>query len=562
MSRIGALLVRENLISTKQLEEARQQAQTSGGRLGYSLTKLGYIAEADLTNFLSKQYGVPSINLSEFDVDEDVISLIPKEVAQKHQCIPINRAGASLIVAMADPSNIYAIDDLKFLTGYNIEVVVASEVAIEESISRYYDRVNYDEVMDGFDESEIDFTDDEDEGNVVDLEKASEEAPVVRLVNLILINGIKRGASDIHIEPYEKKMRVRYRVDGVLYEEMNPPLRLKNALTSRIKIMSALDIAERRLPQDGRIKLKLGKGREMDFRVSVLPTMFGEKIVLRLLDKSNLQLDMTKLGFDPEPYEDFMHMIHQPYGMCLVTGPTGSGKTTTLYSAMADLNKTTENISTAEDPIEYNLPGINQVQMHEDIGLGFANALRSFLRQDPDIIMVGEIRDFETAEIAVKAALTGHMVLSTLHTNDAPSTINRLLNMGVEPFLVTASVNLILAQRLARRICKDCIEEIPANPQSLIDMGMSPEDAAAVRMQKGRGCRTCNDTGYKGRVALYEVMTMGEELKEMVLQGASTAELKAEAIRLGMQTLRMAGIRKIIEGVTTPEEVIRVSAAD
>jgi type IV pilus assembly protein PilB len=562
MSRIGELLVRENLISTKQLEEARQQAQTSGCRLGYSLTKLGYIAEADLTNFLSKQYGVPSINLSEFDVDEDVINLIPKEVAQKHQCIPINRAGASLIVAMADPSNIYAIDDLKFLTGFNIEVVVASEVAIEESISRYYDRVDYDEVMDGFDESEIDFSDDEDDGNIVDLEKASEEAPVVRLVNLVLINGIKRGASDIHIEPYEKKMRVRYRVDGVLYEEMNPPLRLKNALVSRIKIMSALDIAERRLPQDGRIKLKLGKGREMDFRVSVLPTMYGEKIVLRLLDKSNLQLDMTKLGFDPEPYKDFMEMIHQPYGMCLVTGPTGSGKTTTLYSAMSDLNKSTENISTAEDPIEYNLPGINQVQMHEDIGLNFANALRSFLRQDPDIIMVGEIRDFETAEIAVKAALTGHMVLSTLHTNDAPSTINRLLNMGVEPFLVTASVNLILAQRLARRICKDCTEEIPANPQSLIDMGMSPEDAAAVRMHKGRGCRTCNDTGYKGRVALYEVMTMGEELKEMVLQGASTAELKAEAIRLGMQTLRMAGIRKIIEGVTTPEEVTRVSASD
>ena len=562
MSRIGELLVRENLISPKQLNEARKEAQHAGGRLGYSLTKLGYIAEADLTNFLSKQYGVPSINLSEFDVDEDVINLIPKEVAQKHQCIPINRAGASLIVAMADPSNIYAIDDLKFLTGFNIEVVVASEVAIEESIARYYDRVNYEEVMDGFDESEIDFSDDDDEANIVDLEKASEEAPVVRLVNLILINGIKRGASDIHIEPYEKKMRVRYRVDGVLYEEMNPPLRLKNALVSRVKIMSSLDIAERRLPQDGRIKLKLGKGREMDFRVSVLPTMYGEKIVLRLLDKSNLQLDMTKLGFDTEPYADFTKAIHQPYGMCLVTGPTGSGKTTTLYSALSDLNKTSENISTAEDPIEYNLPGINQVQMHDDIGLNFANALRSFLRQDPDIIMVGEIRDFETAEIAVKAALTGHMVLSTLHTNDAPSTINRLLNMGVEPFLVTASVNLIVAQRLARKICKDCVEEIPANPQSLIDMGMSPEDAAAVRLHKGRGCRTCNDTGYKGRVALYEVMMLREELKEMVLQGASTAELKAEAIRLGMQTLRMAGIRKIIEGVTTPEEVTRISASD
>jgi type IV pilus assembly protein PilB len=562
MSRIGELLVRENLISHHQLAEAQKDSQQSGGRLGYSLTKLGYIAEQDLTNFLSKQYGVPSINLSEFDIDEDVLGLIPKDVAQKHQCIPINRAGASLIVAMADPSNIYAIDDLKFLTGYNIEVVVASEVAIEETIARYYDRVNYDEVMEGFDESEIDFSEEDDDVNVVDLEKASEEAPVVRLVNLILINGIKKKASDIHIEPYEKKLRVRYRIDGVLYEEMHPPLRLKNALVSRIKIMSSLDIAERRLPQDGRIKLKLGQGREMDFRVSVLPTMFGEKIVLRLLDKSNLQLDLTKLGFDPEPMKDFETQIHQPYGMCLVTGPTGSGKTTTLYSALYDLNKTTENISTAEDPIEYNLPGINQVQMHDEIGLNFANALRSFLRQDPDIIMVGEIRDFETAEIAVKAALTGHLVLSTLHTNDAPSTINRLLNMGVEPFLVTASVNLILAQRLARRVCAECKEEVETNPQSLIELGMSPESASTVRLHKGRGCRTCNNTGYKGRVALYEVMTMQDELKELVLQGASTAELKAEAVRLGMQTLRMAGIRKIIEGTTTPEEVIRVSAAD
>ena len=565
MSRLGELLVRENLISPRQLQDARKEATKNGGRLGYSLTKLGYIAESDLTNFLSKQYGVPSINLSEFDIDEDVIGLIPEDVAKKHTCIPINRAGASLIVAMADPSNIYAIDDLKFLTGYNIEVVVASEAAIEEAIERYYKdpEANYDEVMEGFDDSEIDFTEDgEDAQNIVDLEKASSEAPVVRLVNLILINAMKKGASDIHIEPYEKKLRVRYRIDGVLYEEMHPPLRLKNALTSRIKIMSSLDIAERRLPQDGRIKLKLGRGREMDFRVSVLPTMFGEKTVMRLLDKSNLQLDMTKLGFDTKPLEDFMSQIHQPYGMVLVTGPTGSGKTTTLYSALSELNKSTENISTAEDPIEYNLPGINQVQMLEDIGLNFAATLRSFLRQDPDIIMVGEIRDFETAEIAVKAALTGHLVLSTLHTNDAPSTINRLLNMGIEPFLVTSSVNLILAQRLARRICPECKEEIPTNPQALIDLGMSPEDAASVKLMQGRGCGICNDSGYKGRVALYEVMVVGEELKEMVLHGASTAELKAEAIRLGMQTLRMSGLKKVADGMTTPGEVTRVTAAD
>jgi type IV pilus assembly protein PilB len=444
MSRIGELLVRENLISPKELEQARRESEQSGGRLGYSLTKLGYIAESDLTNFLSKQYGVPSINLSEFEVDAEVIALIPKEVAQKHRCLPINRAGASLIVAMADPSNIYAIDDLKFLTGYNIEVVVASEAALEEAVARYYENVNYDEVMEGFDESEIDFSEDDEENvNVVDLERASEEAPVVRLVNLILINGIKRGASDIHIEPYEKRLRVRYRIDGVLYEEMNPPLRLRNALVSRIKIMSSLDIAERRLPQDGRIKLKLGKGREMDYRVSILPTMFGEKVCMRLLDKSNLQLDMTKLGFDTTPLENFQKAISSPYGMCLVTGPTGSGKTTTLYSALSELNKPTENISTAEDPIEYNLFGINQVQMHDDIGLNFAAALRSFLRQDPDIIMVGEIRDFETAEIAVKAALTGHLVLSTLHTNDAPSHGQPICSTwAIEPFLVTASVNL------------------------------------------------------------------------------------------------------------------------
>ena len=562
MSRIGELLLRENLISPEQLSEAVDESRRSGGRIGYSLTKLGYIEESELTNFLSKQYHVPSINLNDFDIDDEVIALIPKDVSQKHRCIPINRAGSSLIVAMSDPSNIYAIDDLKFLTGYNIEVVVASEVAIEEAFHRYYDKVDYDEVMDGFDEEDIDFGAEDEDVNVVDLEKASNDAPVVRLVNAILISAIKKRASDIHVEPYEKHLRIRYRIDGVLYEEMRPPLRLKNALVSRLKIMSSLDIAERRLPQDGRIKLKLGKGREMDFRVSVLPTMYGEKVVLRLLDKSNLQLDMTKLGFDVKPLEDFQKAIHEPYGMVLVTGPTGSGKTTTLYSALSELNKVSENISTAEDPIEYNLPGINQVQMHDEIGLNFAAALRAFLRQDPDIIMVGEIRDFETAEIAIKAALTGHLVLSTLHTNDAPSTISRLLNMGVEPFLVTASVNLIVAQRLGRRICQDCKEEVAVNPQTLIDMGLPPEDAAVSKVYQGAGCRTCNGTGFKGRVAFYEVMVFGEELREMVLQGASTAEVKAESIRLNMLTLRAAGLEKLRSGITTLEEILRVTAAD
>ncbi len=562
-NRLGELLVRENLISLDQLRRAQDEQKKTGKRLGYSLTKLGFIAENDLVDFLSKQYGVPSINLAEFSIDPEIIKLVPEDVARKHLAIPVDRRGASLIVAMSDPSNIFAIDELKFLTGLNIEVVVASEVAIEEALETYYSsQVSYDDVMEEFEDSDISFGDNEEDVNVVDLERQSGEAPVIRLVNYILLNAIKKGASDIHVEPYEKSFRVRYRIDGVLYEELNPPFKLKNAIISRLKIMSQLDIAERRLPQDGRIKLKLGKGKELDFRVSVLPTLFGEKVVLRLLDKSNLQLDMTRLGFEPEPLAEFKKAIHQPYGMVLVTGPTGSGKTTTLYSALSELNKTTENISTAEDPVEYNLPGINQVQMHEDIGLNFAAALRSFLRQDPDIIMVGEIRDYETAEIAIKAALTGHMVLSTLHTNDAPSTINRLLNMGIEPFLVTASVNLILAQRLARRICPECKTPVETNPQALIDMGVAPEDATKAQIYKGVGCRHCNNTGYKGRVALYEVMTFTDELKELVLQGVSTAELKAEAIRLGMKTLRMSGISKLLEGVTTAEEVLRVTSSD
>jgi len=566
--RLGELLVRENLITLQQLQRAQDAQRKQGGRLGFNLTKLGYIEETELTTFLSKQYGVPSINLSDFEIDPEVIKLVPREVAEKHQVLPVNRAGASLIVAMADPSNIFAIDDLKFLTGYNIEVVVASDGAIKQSIERYYaneersSELNYDEVMAEFDEDEIEVGGDEEQANIVDLERSAEDAPVVKLVNLILIDAIKKGASDIHIEPYEKDFRVRYRIDGVLYEMMKPPLKLKAAITSRLKIMSQLDIAERRLPQDGRIKLKLGRGREMDYRVSCLPTLFGEKIVLRLLDKGNLQLDMTKLGFDARPLALFKDAIKRPYGMVLVTGPTGSGKTTTLYSALSELNKSTVNISTAEDPVEYNLHGINQVQMHDDIGLNFAAALRSFLRQDPDIIMVGEIRDFETAEIAVKAALTGHMVLSTLHTNDAPSTVSRLLNMGIEPFLVTASVNLILAQRLARRVCSECKQPIDVPESALLDIQVKPEEIGSFQVFKGQGCATCSETGYKGRVAVYEVMNFSEELKEFVINGASAAEIKSEAIRLDMQTLRMAAVGKLKTGQTTIEEVTRVSASD
>jgi type IV pilus assembly protein PilB len=564
-SRLGELLVRNNLITKEQLTKALEEQKDSGGqaRLGSILIKNDLISEPDLTSFLSKQYGVPSINLTEFEVDSAVIKTIPVEIAQKYQIIPVNRAGSTLIIAMSDPSNIFAIDDIKFMTGYNVEVVVASEMAIKTSIDKYYDQsASLADVMSDLEMEDVEVVGDEEDVDISSLERATEDAPVVKLVNLILTDAIRKKASDIHIEPYERLFRVRYRIDGVLYEVMKPPLKLKNALTSRIKIMAEMDIAERRLPQDGRIKIKLGGGKDMDYRVSCLPTLFGEKVVLRLLDKSSLQLDMTKLGYESDALANFKREIHKPFGMVLVTGPTGSGKTVSLYSALADLNKTTENISTAEDPVEFNFAGINQVQMHEDIGLNFATALRSFLRQDPDIIMIGEIRDFETAEIAVKAALTGHMVLSTLHTNDAPATINRLLNMGIEPFLVASAVNLITAQRLARRVCTDCrqMEEIPV--QALIDAGVPPEGAPEYVCFKGVGCPKCNNTGYRGRVGFYQVLPMLEEIRELILNGANTAEIKRESMRLGIRTMRQSGLTKLQEGITSFEEVLRVTVAD
>lgn len=564
-NRLGELLVRNNIVTKEQLAKALEEQKGSEGqlRLGSILTKNGLISEQDLITFLSKQYGVPSINLSEFEADAAVVKIIPADVAQKYQIVPVNRAGSTLIIAMTDPSNIFAIDDIKFMTGYNVEVVVASESAIKAAIDKYYDQsASLADVMGDLEMEDLEVVDTADEVDVSSLERATEDAPVVKLVNLILTDAIKRKASDIHIEPYERSFRVRYRIDGVLYEVMKPPLKLKNAITSRIKIMAELDIAERRLPQDGRIKIKLGGGQDMDYRVSVLPTLFGEKVVLRLLDKSNLQLDMTKLGYEPDALHYFKEAIHKPFGMVLVTGPTGSGKTVSLYSALGELNKTTENISTAEDPVEFNFAGINQVQMHEDIGLNFAAALRSFLRQDPDIIMIGEIRDFETAEIAIKAALTGHLVLSTLHTNDAPATINRLLNMGVEPFLVASAVNLITAQRLARRVCSECKEpeEIPV--QALIDAGVAPEEAPSYVCYKGTGCAKCNNTGYKGRVGFYQVMPMLEEIRELILNGANTAEIKRESMRLGIKTMRQSGLTKLKEGVTSFEEVLRVTVAD
>ena len=560
---LGELLVRNKVVSVAELEDARESSRRDGSGLTGALAKLGYVQETQLVEFLSNQYGVPSVNIEEVEIEPEVIELVPRDVAERHNVVPLERTGSTLVVAMSDPSNIYAMDDIKFLTGYNVEVVVTSEASIKTALERYYDATSeLGNLLDGFDDGDIDFMSESDEMDMDGLEDEAGEAPVVRLVNLILVDAIKRGASDIHVEPYEKEFRVRYRIDGVLYEIMKPPLRLRNAIVSRIKIMSELDIAERRLPQDGRIKLVLGGQKEVDFRVSILPTLFGEKTVMRILDKSNLQLDMTKLGFEADQLAVFKDSIHQPFGMVLVTGPTGSGKTTTLYSALSELNQSTENISTAEDPVEFNIPGINQCQMKEDIGLNFSAALRSFLRQDPDIIMVGEIRDFETAEIAIKAALTGHLVLSTLHTNDAPSTINRLLNMGVEPFLVTSSLNCIVAQRLSRKICSECAEPAEVEDEVLAKLGMTEDQIANSTLRLGSGCRRCSDTGFKGRIALYEVMHVNDDIKEYVLQGYSAMELKREAVKLGMQTLRASGINKLMAGEITVSEVLRVTRAD
>jgi type IV pilus assembly protein PilB len=563
--RLGEILVKNNLISREQLGKALEEQKLNGNqvRLGTVLIKQSLLTEDDLTSFLSRQYGVPTINLADYQIDAAVIKVIPPEIVQKYQLIPVNRAGATLIVAVSDPSNLFALEDIKFMTGYNIEMVVASERDIKSAIDKYYDQSSsLADVMSNLDIEDMEIIGDVEDVDVASLEKATEEAPVVKMVNAILQDAIRKKASDIHIEPYEKIFRVRFRIDGILYEIMKPPLKLKNAITSRIKIMAELDIAERRLPQDGRIKIKLGGGKDMDFRVSCLPTLFGEKIVMRLLDKGNLQTDLTKLGYEPDALKHFQHEIHKPFGMVLVTGPTGSGKTVSLYSALAELNKISENICTAEDPVEFNFAGINQVQMHEDIGLNFAAALRSFLRQDPDIIMIGEIRDFETAEIGVKAALTGHLVLSTLHTNDAPSTVSRLLNMGIEPFLVASAVNLITAQRLARRVCAECKqpEEIPLH--ALIDAGVPSDEASSFVCMRGKGCPVCNNTGYKGRVGFYQVMPMLEEIRELILNGANTAEIKRESMRLGIKTMRQSGLTKVKEGVTSFEEVLRVTVSD
>ncbi|MCK8600223.1 type IV-A pilus assembly ATPase PilB [Desulfoferrobacter suflitae] len=560
--KLGELLMEEGLLKPDQLKRALDEQQHTSERIGSILVKLGFITEDDLVEAIARQFHVPTVNPSQLSIPKEVLNLVPLNIVQKYHAVPFGVMGNTLNVAVADPGDLFIIEDVRFLTGKTIQTHVARESAIREVIGRYYEDENFEEVLGILrEEADTQFFESVEDSDLTSLEGAAEQAPVVKLVNLILMDAIRKQASDIHLEPYEKMMRVRFRIDGVLYEIMRPPLQMKNAIISRLKIMSRLDIAERRLPQDGRIKLRY-KGREMDFRVSVLPTLFGEKVVLRLLDKSSLQLDMTKLGFDEEQLKQFREAIYAPYGMVLVTGPTGSGKTTTLYSALAELNKISQNISTAEDPIEYNLVGINQVQVNDAIGLNFASALRAFLRQDPDIIMVGEVRDFETAEVSIKAALTGHLVLSTLHTNDAPSTVNRLLNMGVESFLVSSAVNLVLAQRLVRRLCPDCRVKEEVIPEALADLGVRDADVGTFDCYRGRGCPSCSHTGYKGRLALYEVMPMTEEIREMVLLGSSAAEIKRQAIDLGMTTLRQSGIQKLKRGITSLEEVIRSSARD
>jgi len=565
-AKLGDLLLKSGKVTPEQLQKALALQKEQGGRIGTSLVKLGVLTDTQLVEFLSQHFGVPSISLEGVKIDETVIKVIPADVARKYTILPIAKTGAKVTIAMIDPTNVFAMDDIKFMTGYNVEPVVASESSLRAAIDKYYGSthaIELKKVMEDVandSDASLEVLDEEEDLNLAELEQQSEEAPVVRLVNIMLTDAIKRGASDIHIEPYEKEFRVRYRIDGVLYEMMHPPLKLRDAITSRLKILAKLDIAEKRLPQDGRIKISTklqNKMKELDFRVSVLPTIFGEKIVMRLLDKDNLMLDMTRLGFEPDSLRRFEHAILRPYGMVLVTGPTGSGKTNTLYSALQRINTPEVNIMTAEDPVEFNLPGINQVQMKEQIGLNFAAALRSFLRQDPNIILVGEIRDFETAEVAIKAAMTGHLVLSTLHTNDAPSSINRLMNMGIEPFLVATSVHLIAAQRLVRRICSYCKEPADFPPSALINAGFNEQESRTLRLFKGKGCERCSNTGYKGRVALIEVMDVDDGIREIILSGGSSYELRQKALQSGMLGLRESGLQKIRDGLTSIEEVVR-----
>ncbi len=573
--RLGELLLREKRVTPAQLQDALNHQRSNGGRLGSSLVKLGILTEDDITSVLSRQYGVPAISLKEFDLDPAVVRLIPAETATKYNVIPVSRNGTTLTLAMTDPTNVFAMDDIKFRTGLHVEPVVASDTAIRESIGQYFGKaattsnVNGAKAADlvnkaleelGTADEDLEVVESTVEIDAASLARQGGEAPVIKLVNALMLSAIQRGASDIHFEPYEKELRVRFRIDGVLQPVMAPPMKFRDAIVSRLKIMARLDIAEKRLPQDGRIKARFndrGHARDIDFRMSCVPTLFGEKVVLRLLDPEGLRLDLAQLGFYPDALKKFEHAIRQPWGMVLVTGPTGSGKTNTLYSSIAQLNQPGVNIMTAEDPVEFNFQGINQVQVRDNIGLSFASSLRSFLRQDPNIILIGEIRDAETASIGVKAALTGHMVLSTLHTNDAPSSVNRLVNMGIESFLVANSLNLVVAQRLVRRVCEKCKARTEIPQATLVEGGYTPEEAAALKPYKGKGCDRCNGVGYKGRVGLFEVMDMTERLRELVIQSAATSELRRVAIEEGMMTLRRCGLLKVADGVTTFEEVVR-----
>ena len=565
--RLGDLLVREGLIDNEQLARALQEQKGSNDKLGSILVKLSFVTEENLIAFLSRQYGIQSITLSQLDIDPDILKLVPEQIARKYEVLPVKLQGNTLTLAMGDPTNVFALDDVGFMTNLQVIPAVASQAAIRQAIDRAYDSkgggiADIVSEMEGA-AADVELVEGDEEAaaskvDVFELKESADEAPVVRLINMILVDAIRRGASDIHLEPYEKVFRVRFRVDGVLYEIMTPPKRLEAALTSRVKIMASLDIAERRLPQDGRIKLRFNQ-REIDFRVSTLPTIFGEKTVMRILDKDSLQLDLAMLGFDSWSLEQFTKAIHNPYGMILITGPTGSGKTTTLYSAIHTINSPDINIMTAEDPVEYNLRGVNQVQINEEIGRTFASALRAFLRQDPDVILVGETRDLETAQIGIRAALTGHLVLTTLHTNDCPSTVARLLDMGIPPFLVSSSLTLILAQRLGRKVCKDCKQPYDADEETLVPYGHIPQGLGKISFYKGKGCATCNFTGMKGRIAIYEVMPVNQDIRDLIIRNAPAVEIGEAAQRQGMRTLRQNALQKVIDGGMTIEEVLRVT---
>lgn len=557
---IGDVLVERGVISREQLAHAEKECSQNGSSLLATIIDIGLAPEKQVYELVAEKYDIPYKDVKNSVVPPTLIEILNHDIVSKYAVLPLALEDGHLLIAVADPSNLTTMNDLKFMTGKDLKLVLSSELSIRLAQERTYAKpINYDEIVKAIEAEASQSGEQDHKDKQIILERVVEEAPIIKLVDAILSDAIRKNASDIHIEPYEQFYRVRFRIDGVLHEIMRPPTKLKNSLISRIKVMSNLDISERRLPQDGRIKITLPNKITMDFRVNCLPTLYGEKIVLRLLDKSNLQLDVAKLGFDPRQLEDFREGIHKPYGMVLVTGPTGSGKSTTLYSALSELNDCETNIFTAEDPVEYNLPGINQVQVNDEIGFSFASALRAFLRQDPDVVMVGEIRDLQTAEIAIKASLTGHLVLSTLHTNDAPSTIGRLLNMGVEPFLIATSLNLIVAQRLIRKLCPQCAESYKADDALIQSLGINPSICPDLTFKRPTGCSNCGGTGYKGRIAIYEVMPIDEEMRKLIFQQASNAEIKELAANQGVATLRLSAINKLIEGVTSLEEVYRVT---